>query len=348
MLQIKEEVMSKHVKRMVVVALILLLVLPGSIFGAGQQEQGGAAKPVVIKVAHVGAPVSPQQGAADIFVDLVEEKTGGSVEIQIFGSSTLGDEAALVEGMVVGTIDGGIVSAGLYGGYFPLMGAFEIPFLFRDRAHTVAVNNGPLGEEILENLSDEANLKALAIWEHGFRHVTNSVRPIKTPEDFAGLNIRSPEVPVYSTPLRALGANPVPMAFSELYVALERNVVDGQHNPLLHVEGQRFYEVQDHLSMLDFAYTPNVLAFSNKAWGRLSSEQQAQVQDAALEAGLAWSQAAEAEENRLLEELKGKMQVVDRDELDKAAFQKIVVDQTFPQFRQTFGEFLDRIIEEGK
>lgn len=329
--------------------MVLMVLLSAQVFAGGQGEgTASASKPIVIKVAHVGAPVSPQQGAADIFVKMVKEKTGGTVDIQIFGSSTLGDESALVEGMVLGTIDGGIVSAGLYGGYYPLMGAFEIPFLFKDRAHTIAVNNGPLGQEILDSLSKVAKLKGLAIWEHGFRHVTNNVRAIKTPQDFKGLNIRSPEVPVYSAPLRALGANPVPMAFSELYVALERGVVDGQHNPLLHVQGQRFYEVQKHLSMLDFAYTPNVLAFSNKAWGRLSPAQQVQVQEAAKEAGVAWSQAAEAEENRLLEELKGKMMVVGRNELDKAAFQNIVVETTFPMFREMFGEFLDKIIEAGK
>jgi len=336
-------------KRFMVGVILIFALLAMSMTNAwanGTAEQ--EADKVVLKVAHVGAPVSPQQGAADIFVELVKEKTNGTVEIQVFGSSTLGDESALVEGMALGTIDGGIVSAGLYGGYFPLMGAFEIPFLFRDRAHTVAVNSGPLGAEILARLSEEANLKALAIWEHGFRHVTNNVRPIKNPIDFAGLNIRSPEVPVYSAPLRALGANPVPMAFSELYVALERGVVDGQHNPLLHVEGQRFYEVQDYLSMLDFAYTPNVLALSNKAWNRLSETQQAQVLEAANEAGIKWSATAESEETRLLEELKGKMSVVDRDELDKAAFQKIVVDSTFPQFRAIYGDFLDRIIAEGK
>ena len=335
-------------RKITAVVLMLALLLPAVLLANGAQEKsGGSTGPVVLKVGHVGAPVSPQQGAADIFEKLVTEKTRGSVKVEIFGSSTLGDEAALVEGMVVGTIDGGIVSAGLYGGYYPLMGAFEIPFLFKNRAHTVKVTTGPIGKEILSNLSKEANLEAVAIWEHGFRHVTNDVRPIKTPEDFKGLNIRSPEVPVYSSPLRALGANPVPMAFSELYVALDRGVVDGQHNPLLHVSGQRFYEVQKYLSMLDFAYTPNVLAFSNRAWGRLSAEQQKQVLEAASEAGINWSQTAEKEENRLLAELKGQMEVVDRDQLDKAAFQKIVVDSTFPQFRKDYGELLDRIINEG-
>ncbi|MDI3547068.1 MAG: hypothetical protein PWR10_720 [Halanaerobiales bacterium] len=263
---------------------LMLLVISGSVF---------AKDSVVIQMGHVGAPVSPQQGAADIFVKLVEEKTNGSVKVKVYGSSTLGDERELVEGMVLGTIDAGIVSSGLFGSYYPTMQIFEIPFLFRGREHANAVNNGPIGQKILDNLSKTTGVKAVALWEHGFRQVTNNVRPIDTPDDLKDLKIRSPEVPVYSTALRALGAVPIPMAFSELYVALERGVVDGQHNPLLHVEGQRFYEVQKYLSMMDFAYTNNVVAFSKKAWGKLTKEQQKQVIEAAKEAGVLWSKEAE-------------------------------------------------------
>jgi C4-dicarboxylate-binding protein DctP len=306
------------------------------------------AKSIVLKVGHVGAPVSPQQGAGDIFEKLVKEKTNGAVEIKQYGASTLGDERELVEGLTLGTIQGGIVSSGLYGGYYPMMSAFEIPFLFRDRAHANLVNNGPVGSEILSNLSNKANIVAIAIWEHGFRHMTNDARPVKVPKDLVGLKIRSPEVPTYSVALNALKAVPIPMAFSELYVALDRGVVDGQHNPLLHVMGQRFYEVQKHLSMLDFAYTPNVLAFSKTAWGKLSKEQQAQVISAAKEAAVKWSEKAASEEDRLLGELEKKMQVLDRTAVDKAAFQQIVVEKDFPKFRETYGDILDRIVAEGK
>ena len=322
-----------------------ILLVCAILFFPAQQVM---AKPVVLKVAHVGAPVSPQQAACDIFEKLVTEKTNGSVEIKQYGAGTLGDERELVEGLTFGTIQGAVVSSGLYGGYYPMMSAFEIPFLFRDRAHANAVNSGPIGNEILATLNDKAKIKSIAIWEHGFRQVTNNVRPIKVPQDMEGLKIRSPEVPVYSGALNALKAVPIPMAFSELYVALDRGVVDGQHNPLLHVMGQRFYEVQKYLAMLDFAYTPNVLAFSNAAWDKLSEEQQKQVFSAAQEAGVKWSESAAAEEDRLLKELKEKMEVVDRDQLDKKLFQAIVVEKAFPQFRKTYGTILDRIVAEGK
>jgi C4-dicarboxylate-binding protein DctP len=306
------------------------------------------AKPITIKVGHVGAPVSPQQAACDIFEKLVEEKTGGTVKIKQYGAATLGDERELVEGLTLGSIQGAVVSSGLYGGYYPMMSAFEIPFLFRDRAHCNAVNNGPVGKEILGKLNQKANINAIAIWEHGFRQMTNNARPIKVPKDLEGLKIRSPEVPVYSVALNALKAVPIPLAFSELYVALDRSVVDGQHNPLLHVMGQRFYEVQKYLSMLDFAYTPNVLAFSNATWGKLSAEQQNQVLAAALEAGIKWSEEAAEEEDRLLKELKDKMQVADRNDIDKTLFQTIVVEKAFPKYRETYGDILDRIVAEGK
>lgn len=333
----------KHVRQFkllgsVALALAILAVPASQVF----------AKPLVLKVGHVGAPVSPQQAAGDIFEKLVKEKTGGAVEIKQYGSATIGDERELVEGLTLGTIQGAIVSSGLYGGYYPMMSAFEIPFLFRNRDHANMVNNGPVGAEILGNLNNKAKIVAIAIWEHGFRQMTNNVRAIKNPADLEGLKIRSPEVPTYSVALNALKAVPIPMAFAELYVALDRGVVDGQHNPLLHVMGQRFYEVQKHLSMLDFAYTPNVLAFSKSAWGGLSKKQQAQVIEAAQEAGVQWSEEAAAEEARLLGELKNKMQVLDRDQVNKAAFQRIVVDKAFPEFRKTYGDILDKIVAVGK
>lgn len=323
------------------IAILLIMASVSVAFAGGEPETDE----VVLRVGHVGAPVSPQQAAGEIFQNHVEEMTGGTVVIELHDSATLGDEAELVEGMVTQTIDGGIVSSGLYGGYYEPAGAFEIPFLFEDREHSVRVNTGSIGEHILAELSEQAGLQAVAIWEHGFRHITNNVRAIREPEDLRGLSIRSPEVVAYEAPLRALGVDPVPMAFGELYVALDRGVVDGQHNPLLHVYGQSFYEVQDHLTMMDFAYTPNIVAFSNSAWNRLSEEQQELVREAAIQTAADWAEEAEAEENRLLEELRDRMNVVERDEIDRAAFAEIVVEQTFPDFRERYGTMIDDILE---
>lgn len=302
---------------------------------------------IEINVGHVGAPVSPQEGAAEIFADLVEEKTGGSVNIKIYNSAQLGDERELVEGIQMGTIDGGIISSGLFASSYEVMAAFEVPFLFENRDHVLAVNTGEIGRELLDTLEERANLKAVSIWDHGFRHITNSQRPIAEPEDLKGLQIRSPQVPSYDIALDALGAIPVPMAFNELYVALDRGVVDGQHNPLMHVEGQRFYEVQDYLTVMDFAYTPNIVTFSNKVWEKLSDEQREQLIKAANETATVWSEIAAEEDKQLLEDIQEKMNVLTTSNINRDAFVEIVREQGFPKYEKEFSsefmEFLEKV-----
>src|SRR5699024_5927563 len=164
------------------------------------------------------------------------------------------------------------------------------------KEHALKVNNGDIGWDVLDELEENAGSKALSRWEHGFRRITSSKKPIKKPEDMHALKIRSPEVPSYSIALKELGSHPFPLSCSELYVAMARGVVHGQHNPLMHIEGQRFYEVQDYMTVMDFAYTPNVLALSDNVWQQLSDEQQSALNEAALETAELWSEEA-AEEN---------------------------------------------------
>lgn len=337
-------------KSWVVLAVLAFVCTLGWNIGPAQCASPG--QQIEIKVGHVGAPVSPQQGAADIFVKLVEQKTNGQVKIKVYNSSQLGNEAELVEGLRMGTVDGGIISSGLFASSYNVTGAFEVPFLFKNSQHVLKVVNGPIGDNLLKKLEEKAGLKPVAIWDHGFRQVTNRVRPIKEPADMKDLKIRSPEVPVYSYALEALGAVPVPMPFTELYIALDRGVVDGQHNPLMHVKGQRFYEVQKYLSVIDFAYTPNIVAFSKKMWAKLSPEQQKAVVEAARETAPIWAEQSAKEEQAILAELKDKMQVLTSDQTDREAFVKIVREKAYPKYQDKFGpefvDFLNKVLEAGK
>lgn len=336
--------------------LTTIVVALAFVFSFGWQLGGAEGAPVEIKMGHVGAPVSPQQGAADIFLKLVEQKTkalpAGEVKIKIYNSSQLGNEAELVEGLRMNTVDAGIISSGLFASSYNVMAAFEVPFLFNNSAHVIKVSNGPIGDALLQKLDEKASLKPVAIWNHGFRQVTNRVRPIKEPADMKGLKIRSPEVPVYSYALEALGAVPVPMAFTELYIALDRGVVDGQHNPLMHVKGQRFYEVQKYLSMMDFAYTPNIVAFSKKAWDKLSAEQRRALIEAARETASLWAEQSAKDEQVILEELKGKMEVLMPNQINRDAFVAIVKEKAYPRYQEKFGQefvdFLNKVQEAGK
>lgn len=329
-------------KLIFILGLFTVLVM----YGCGNSgNETNAEEEVEISIGHVGAPVSPQQGAADIFTELVEEKTGGSVEIKIYNSSQLGDERELVEGVQMGTIDGGIISAGLFASSYNVMEAFEVPFLFEDTEHTLTVNNGEIGREVLDNLEANAGLKALSLWEHGFRQITNSRGPIETPEDLQGLKIRSPEVQSYSVALQEFGANPIPLSFSELYVAMDRGVVDGQHNPLMHIEGQRFYEVQDYLTVMDFAYTPNVLALSDSIWEQLSEEQQNALDEAALETAELWAEEAAEENEEILNELEEKIEIIHKEDLDWEAFKQVVED-VYPVYEEEYGSEFVQFLEE--
>lgn len=334
-----------HMKKLVLIlGLLTVLVM----YGCGNSSgETGAVGDVEISIGHVGAPESPQQGAADIFTELVEEKTGGSVKIKIYNSSQLGDERELVEGIQMGTINGGIISAGLFASSYNVMEAFEVPFLFKDKEHALKINNGEIGREVLDNLEANSGLKALSLWDHGFRQVTNSRGPIKTPEDLKGLKIRSPEVQSYSIALSEFGANPIPLSFSELYVAMDRGVVDGQHNPLMHIESQRFYEVQDYLTIMDFAYTPNVLAFSDAIWEQLSEEQQVALNEAAEEAAELWSAEAAQQNEEILNGLDDKIEIITRDEIDWESF-KQVVEQVYPKYEKEYGSEFVQFLEKVK
>lgn len=331
-------------KRIVfILGLLAVLIMYGCGDSGGKTD---AAESLEINIGHVGAPESPQQGAADIFTKLVEEKTGGSVKIKIYNSSQLGDERELVEGIQMGTIDGGIISAGLFASSYNVMEAFEVPFLFQDTEHALKVTNGELGREILDNLEANSGLKALSLLEHGFRQITNSRGPIKTPADLKGLKIRSPEVQSYSIALREFDANPIPLAFSELYVAMDRGVVDGQHNPLMHIESQRFYEVQDYLTIMDFAFTPNVLALSDAIWQQLSEEQQLAVNEAAIETAELWSKEAAQINEELLTELEQEIEIVTKEEINWEDFREIV-EAVYPKYEKEYGsefvEFLEKV-----
>lgn len=197
----------------------------------------------------------------------------------------------------------------------------------------------------MDNLEANAGLKALSLWEHGFRQITNSRGPIETPEDLQGLKIRSPEVQSYSVALQEFGANPIPLSFSELYVAMDRGVVDGQHNPLMHIEGQRFYEVQDYLTVMDFAYTPNVLALSDSIWEQLSKDQQNALDEAALETAELWAEEAAEENEEILTELEDKIEIIHKEDLDWEAFKQVVED-VYPVYEEEYGSEFVQFLEE--
>ncbi len=233
----------------------------------------------VFKLGHIADPENPYAKGAEKFAQLVKEKTGGKVEIQVFPSSQLGNQRDLVEGTQFGTIDFTMTSTAVLGNFLPEAAVFDLPFIFRDVQHAYKALD-TVGMEIAQKLQ---GMKLLAYYENGVRHMTNSKRPIRKPEDMKGLKIRVMEQPIYIEMIKALGGNPTPMAFGELFTALQQGVVDGQENPAAHIYTARFFEVQKYISLTAHTYSAEPMLVSLAAWNKLPKDLQEKVQAAANE-----------------------------------------------------------------
>jgi TRAP-type transport system periplasmic protein len=244
-----------------------------------------AQEPTALRVAYVQAPDHPHGLGIQRFADLVQQKSGGKIAVKTYGNATLGGDAAVISSIRGGTIDMTVVIPGLLTGMVKEYVLLDLPFLFNSYPEADAVLDGPVGRKLLEMLPDKG-LIGLGYWDHGFRIVTNSRRPITKVEDFSGLKIRVPQSNIFIETFSALGANAVPMPIPELFGALESKAVDGQENPYAAVEALKFNEVQKFASATLHAYNPLVVIFGKRTWDRLTPAERKIVQDAANEAGV--------------------------------------------------------------
>jgi TRAP-type transport system periplasmic protein len=216
------------------------------------------------------------------FAELVEEKTEGRVTIQTFGSGVLGNEPQMQSSIQAGFLDVMVGPTSNLVGAISEFLIFDLPFFFPDFDAVDAVTDGSVGEELFAKLED-MGVVGLAFWDNGFRHMTNALRPINTVEDMAGLSIRVIPNPLFIATFEALGTNPVPLPFPELFTALESRAVDAQETPVGLIYSSKFYEVQSHLTLTGHVYTPYVLLASKQWFDSLSAEDQALVREAAQE-----------------------------------------------------------------
>ncbi|SDJ82606.1 TRAP transporter substrate-binding protein [Billgrantia gudaonensis] len=299
-------------------------------------------EPVTLRLAHV---VNEQDGfhiAATRFEELVEERTEGKVDIEIYPNASLGDERTLLEGMQIGTVDMGVITNGPVANFVEEMAVFELPFLFPSPEAAYEVLDGPIGQELLDKLS-EVNLKGLAYAERGFRNLTNSERPVETPEDLDGLRIRVMENPVYTDTFRELGANAVPMAWTEALTAMQQGTIDGQENPVNVIHSFKLFETQDHMTLSRHTYAPAIFVMGMSVWNELPAAAQEVMAQAAQEAAEHERRVnAEMESEQLAELREAGMQIVE--EPDIGAFQEAVAP-VYDQYGEQFGDYLPRIRE---
>ena len=242
------------------------------------------------------------EGAAK-FAELVEEKSDGNITIKPFYGGVLGGDAQTVSALQGGTIEFVILNSGILASQAKEFAVFDFPFLFSTPEEADAVVDGPFGQQMHAKLEGQG-IVGLAYWELGFRDITNSVRPITKADDIAGLKLRVIPNEINIDWVSALGANPTPLAFPELYTAMETGAVDGQENPVSVILANKFYDVQKYLALTHHQYNPQSVIFSKKVWDTLTDDEKKLLQEAAMEAGKFERELTRSNAASDLEELK--------------------------------------------
>ncbi len=236
-----------------------------------------------LKVAHGAAESVPMHAGLVKFKEILEKNSNGEFEVVLYGNSQLGADRELTEAAQLGNIDIVCVSTANAAPFNKDFFIFDTPFLFKDRTDAYAVLDGPAGQAVLKN-GEGVNLKGLGYMENGFRDLTNSDKEIRTPADLAGIKLRTMENPIQIAAWKALGANPTPMAFGELFTALQQKTVDGQENPMELIYSTKFFEVQPFITKTQHIYSPYAILASLESWEGYSKEEQAMIQDAMKQA----------------------------------------------------------------
>lgn len=310
------------------------------LFTAAVLATGAQAQQNIV-VGHALSPTSHYGVGAQAFIDTLTELSGGAFTGEQAPAGQLGGERDMIEGLQIGSLDVVVTSTGPLGNFVPEVFALDLPFLFRDYDHARAVLDGEIGQELLAKIG-ENNIIGLAWSENGFRHITNSQRPVRTPEDLQGLKLRTMENRVHMEAFSGMGAAPTPMAFPELFTAMQQGVVDGQENPVTVITASKFWEVQKHVSLTGHVYSPAAVLASPVLYDGLTNEQKGWFDEAAK----ASAAATRAEVNRLEEAgvamlLENGMEVIT--DIDKEPFAALA-QASYSVYTDQYGtEMVERI-----
>ncbi len=294
-----------------------------------------------MKISISVAQNSHQGVAIDTFAKEVDKRTQGRYKIQTFYSGSLGGERESIEAVQLGTQELSFSSTGPVPNFVPEARILDIPFLFRDKAHARNVLDGAIGQDMLTKFESKG-FKALAWGENGVRHMTNSKRAVNTPDDLKGLKMRTMENPVHIAAYKGFGIVPTPMAFPEVFTALQQGTVDGQENPLSVIMAAKFDQVQKHLTLTGHVYSPAIFLMSKAAFDKLSAADKTAFLESAKEGAKAGRARVDEDDAKGVSDLKSKgMSVVEN--VDKAKFVATLATVN-AEFEKQFGkEALDKI-----
>lgn len=295
----------------------------------------GAQAQIVMRNSISVAQNSHQGVGVDVLAAEVEKRTNGRIIIKNFYSGSLGGERESIESVQLGTQELAGTSTGPIPNFVPAVRILDIPFLFRDKAHARAVLDGPIGDALLKEF-DSKGFKALAWSENGVRHMTNSKRPVNTPDDLKGLKMRTMENPVHVAAYKGFGIITTPMAFPEVFTALQQGVVDGQENPLSVIMAAKFEQVQKYMTLTGHVYSPAIYLMNKAAFDKLSPADKQAFLDAAKIASAAQRARVDQDDAQGVAYLRSKGMTVNEN-VDKAAFVAKLAP-VFAQFEKDFGK----------
>ncbi len=330
-------------KRTVIFVLIVALV-SGMLFAAGSSEAASSEKKVYkATFAHVVRPTIAKGRAADLFADLVRERTNGQIDISVYPDSQLGTDREITEQMQLGDIQFNAPFTGVLPAFVPQTQLFDLPFAFSSSEGVYNAMHGPVGE-ILNPYLLEQGLRVLGYWDGGFKSITNNIRPIRTPADIRGMRIRVSQSPLLISQFAALNASGVDIAFAELYTALQQGTVDGQENSLANIYTRRFYETQKYMTVTEHGYLGYAFLVAESFYQSLSDDLKKIIVDTANEVSVWQWEQARIEDNEYLEQLRGtSMEVLDLTPAEKQAFLEATAS-VYDVFRQSVKDG-DKLIE---
>ncbi|HNW01678.1 MAG TPA: TRAP transporter substrate-binding protein [Burkholderiaceae bacterium] len=236
-----------------------------------------------LKFAVAGPETHPAVPGMKKFAEAVTAKSGGKIKVTLFLNSALGGDQAVVSAIKGGTVEMSVMNSGILASEAKELALFDFPFLFANEKESDAIVDGPVGKK-MHALLQEKGLVGLSYWELGYRHMTNSKRPLNKVEDIEGLKLRVIPNPINVDWVKALGANPTPLPFPEVYGALEQKAIDGQENPIAVIAANKFWEVQKYVALTNHQYNPQSVIFSKKVWDTLSPAEKKIIDDSSDEA----------------------------------------------------------------
>ena len=330
--------MKKVLAMILSLAMVLSLAACGGSDSSASTDDGAATEEstevITLRASSSTAPTHPYNVGLEKFAELVAERTNGQIKIDIFPSAQLGDERANIEDLQMGTLDIAVSSTGPLGNFVEDFLILDLPYLFSNYEHAHAVLDGEVGEGLKAQLTD-LGIVGGAFWENGFRQMTNSKLAINTPADCAGLKLRCMENQAHIAAFSALGMDPTPMAWSEVFTALQQGVIDGQENPIAVIYSNAVYEAQAHLAITNHVYSAAMILFSQATMDKLTAEQQQILLDAAQECADYERSLCEDSEAEQIAEMESKGLQVTYPEI--APFQD-ALSGVYAQFAEQFGQ----------